>query len=156
MTFAGDVRWDQLSSPWKLNPEVTALTQKKGIRVVAAEVEHDGRFLITQRRPNAMLPLLWEFPSGRVEEGESDEEALRRELMERLGVEADVGKLSMFIKHDYPDYALDFCVYRCQLLTKEIRALRVAAWRWVTPAEMDHYDFPPADAETIRQLLESR
>ena len=56
------------------------MSQKKGIRVVAAEVEHEGRFLITQRRPNAMLPLLWEFPSGRVEEGESDEEALRREL----------------------------------------------------------------------------
>ena len=132
------------------------MSQKKGIRVVAAEVEHEGRFLITQRRPNAMLPLLWEFPSGRVEEGESDEEALRRELKERLGVDAEVGKLSMFIKHDYPNYALDFCVYRCQLLTDEIKALRVAAWRWVTPAEMDHYDFPPADALTIRQLLDSR
>ena len=123
------------------------------IRVVAAEIERDGSFLITQRRPEAMLPLLWEFPSGRVEEGETDEVALARELAERLGVEVKVGSLSMFIKHEYEDYALDFCVYQCELLTDDIQAKRVHDFKWVSPLEMDGYEFPPADAQTIAKLL---
>ena len=60
------------------------------IRLVAAVIEHDGRYLITQRRATAVLPGLWEFPGGRVEDGESDDEALRRELRERLGAEVEV------------------------------------------------------------------
>ena len=62
----------------------------KTIRVVAALVERDGRYLITQRRENAVLPLLWDFPGGRVEEGESDEAALAREVGERLGANVEV------------------------------------------------------------------
>jgi 8-oxo-dGTP diphosphatase len=125
------------------------------VRVVAAEIEQDGKYLITQRRPEAILPLLWEFPSGRVEDGESDEAALKREIMERLGVEIAVAELSMFIKHEYETYALDFCVYRCTLVTKEITAKGVHACKWVTPSEMGDYEFPPADAQTISKLLES-
>lgn len=132
------------------------MAEKQNIRVVAAEIERDGAFLITQRRAEAVLPLLWEFPSGKVEPGESDEEALARELVERLGVRVEVGKLSMFIKHEYADYALDFCVYRCTLLDETISKRRVRDWRWVPPSEMDRYEFPPADAQTIRSLLESR
>lgn len=126
------------------------------IRVVAAEIERDGKYLITQRRPEAVLPLLWEFPSGKVEPGESDEEALAREIEERLGAQVKVGRLSMFLKHEYADYALDFCVYRCELISETITCRRVKAWRWVPPAEMDQYEFPPADAQTIRKLLENR
>ncbi len=132
------------------------MSDKKSIRVVAAEIEQDGKFLITQRRPEAMLPLLWEFPSGRVEDGEDDDVALQRELIERLGVEVEVQQLSMFIKHDYDDYVLDFCVYRCLLKSEQIETRRVHDWRWVTPVEMDQYEFPPADAETLQKLLESR
>ena len=110
---------------------------RQTIRVVAAEIDRDGKFLITQRRPTAILPLLWEFPSGRVEEGETDEAALIRELDERLGVQVSVQQLSMFIKHEYDDYVLDFCVYRCALLSDKIEARRVHDWRWVTPVEMD-------------------
>ena len=132
------------------------MTDKKCIRVVAAEIERDGAFLITQRRPTAVLPLLWEFPSGRVEDGESDEVALAREIRERMDVDVKVGRLSMFIKHEYEDYSLDFCVYRCELITDDIRPRRVHDWRWVKPGEMEQYEFPPADAQTIQQLLTSR
>lgn len=125
------------------------------IRVVAAEIEQDGKYLITQRRPEAILPLLWEFPSGRVEDGESDEAALKREIVERLGAEIAVAELSMFIKHEYETYALDFCVYRCTLVSKTITAKGVHACKWVTPSEMGDYEFPPADALTISKLLES-
>ena len=126
---------------------------EKTIRVVAAEIERDGQYLITQRRPEAMLPLLWEFPSGKVEEGESDAEALKREIQERLGAEIEVAELSMFIKHEYETYALDFCVYRCTLVSPSVTAKAVHDWKWVTPAEMGDYEFPPADAQTIGKLL---
>ncbi len=132
------------------------MSDKNVIRVVAAEIEREGAFLITQRRPMATLPLLWEFPSGRVEAGEADEAALVREIRERMDVEVRVGKLSMFIKHEYEDYSLDFCVYRCELITDNIRPRRVHDWRWVRPSEMDQYEFPPADAQTIEKLLQGR
>lgn len=132
------------------------MTDKQSIRVVAAEIERDGQFLITQRRPTAILPLLWEFPSGKVEPGESDAEALRRELQIRLGADIEVGKLSMFIKHEYEDYALDFCVYRCTLLSDELSKQRVHDYRWVTTRELGDYEFPPADAQTIHRLLADR
>ena len=64
---------------------------KPHIRVVAAEIERDGRYLITQRRPVASLPLLWEFPGGKVEPGEPDASALARELLEKIGLEGEVG-----------------------------------------------------------------
>lgn len=132
------------------------MADKESIRVVAAEIERDGRFLITQRRPTAVLPLLWEFPSGRVEPGESDEQALLREIRERVDAVVRVGKLSMFIKHEYEDYCLDFCVYRCELVSDDLMCRRVHDWRWVTPAEMDDYEFPPADARTVKALLDGR
>jgi mutator protein MutT len=65
------------------------------IRVVAAVIEREVRYLITQRRPTAVLPLLWEFPGGRVEAGETDAAALKREVKHRLGVEIEAGRLQM-------------------------------------------------------------
>ena len=127
---------------------------KRIIRVVAAEIEEEGRFLLTQRRPQATFPLFWEFPSGKVEPEEGDEEALRRELMERLGVHVTVGERTMCVKQEYEDYMLDFCVYQCALTRDEpLRALKVNDWRWVHPQDMEAYPFPPADAESIRRLL---
>lgn len=128
----------------------------RSIRVVAAEIERDGKFLITQRRPTASLPLLWEFPSGKVEPGETDAEALIREISEEMDIEIRVGKLSMFIKHDYPAYTIDLCVYRCELLSEDVKSVKVHDWRWVKPSEMDQYEFPPADAQTIEQILKDK
>ena len=133
---------------------MSQLSEMQCIRVVAAEIEQDGRYLITQRRPTATLPLLWEFPSGRVEDGETDEAALIREIREEMDIEIEVGKLSMFIKHEYAEYTVDLCVYQCRLISESIRARRVHDWRWVAPAEMDQYEFPPADAQTIAMLLD--
>src|SRR5205823_10532395 len=95
------------------------------IRVVAAMIEKDGKYLITQRRPTASLPLLWEFPGGRVEEGETDEAALARELSEEMGIEVDVLERTMRVEHSYPDYDIDFRVYRCKISRGEIQHERV-------------------------------
>jgi 8-oxo-dGTP diphosphatase len=130
---------------------------RRYIRVVGAMLEKESdRYLITQRPASASLPLLWEFPGGRVEEGESNEEALGRELKELLAIQVRVGERMMHLHHQYPSYDVDFSVYRCALASpeSEIRHLRVNDHRWVTLAEMSQYKFPEADARTLEKLLD--
>jgi 8-oxo-dGTP diphosphatase len=126
---------------------------RRNIRVVAGMIEKDGRYLITQRRPTATLPLLWEFPGGRVEENESDEAALARELKEEMGIDVRVSDRVVHVEHAYPDYTVDFRVYRCALVSDEIKHIRVHDHRWVLPTELERYEFPAADEKTMRQLL---
>lgn len=129
------------------------MSQVRRIRVVAGMITKDGRYLISQRRPTATLPLLWEFPGGRVEEGESDEEALVRELQEEMEIKVQVLERAIHVEHSYADYDIDFRVYRCALLDGDIRHVRVHDHRWVLPSELDRYEFPAADEKTMRQLL---
>jgi 8-oxo-dGTP diphosphatase len=126
---------------------------KPHIRVVAAEIERGGKFLITQRRPGARMPLLWEFPGGRVEPGETDPAALVRELRDELGITVQVGPLSLHVTHEYENYTLDLLVYRATT-QDEPRALKVHDLRWVEPSEFDRYEFPGADQKTVDALLE--
>ena len=127
--------------------------EKPHIRVVAAEIERDGRYLITQRRPEASMPLLWEFPGGRVEPGETDAQALARELMEEMGIAVEVGRLSLHLSHEYEGYTLDLVVYRATT-ADDPRRIRVHDFRWVRAEEFDQYDFPSADQRTIDALLD--
>jgi 8-oxo-dGTP diphosphatase len=124
------------------------------IRLVAAVIEHDGRYLITQRRATAVLPGLWEFPGGRVEDGESDEEALRRELRERLGAEVEVKDQMAHRVHHYRGYSVDLNLYQAAIAAgQEPQALRVAEVRWVPSSEFEKYSFPAADQATTDLLL---
>lgn len=126
---------------------------KPHIRVVAAEIERGGRYLITQRRPEATMPLLWEFPGGKVEAGETDVQALARELLEEMGIWVEVGEQSLHLSHEYDAYTLDLVVYRA-VTTDEPQALRVHDLRWVSPDQFDQYEFPSADQRTVDALLE--
>lgn len=123
------------------------------IRVVAAVVERSGRYLITQRRPSAVLPLMWEFPGGRVEPGETDAQALEREVRHRLGVDVVPGELISFVSHPYERYIVDLYLYECQLAEGEPTELNVNAFRWVSSAEFDQYPFTPADELSMNKLL---
>jgi 8-oxo-dGTP diphosphatase len=127
---------------------------RRKIRVVGAMIEREGKYLITQRPPTATLPLLWEFPGGRVEPGETDEEALARELREEMAIEVAVGERVIHVEHAYANYDIDFCVYRCVHEAGPIQHLRVHAHRWVRPHELDDYEFPAADEKTIAKLLD--
>lgn len=127
--------------------------QLKTIRVVAALVERDGRYLITQRRENAVLPMLWDFPGGRVEDGESDQHALAREVSERLGAEVEVGQLISFVNHPYEKYAVDLYLYECTLLTEQLQCRAVKNYAWVTSEEMESYSFTPVDEASMSKLL---
>jgi 8-oxo-dGTP diphosphatase len=123
------------------------------IRVVAAVIERGGKYLITQRRPEAVLPLLWEFPGGRVEPGESDEQALRREMRERLDVDIKVGQHLATSVHDYEGYSVTLVVYHADLLSERISPVRVNAFHWAASDEFERYSFPPADQATMDKLL---
>lgn len=123
------------------------------IRVVAAVIEDGGRYLVTQRRPTAVLPLLWEFPGGKVELDESDEDALKRELLHRLGVQLQVGDRISRVSHEYDKYSLELHLYACTIESGEPRAVNVHEFRWVLSNEFDGLSFTPADERSMSQLL---
>ena len=125
----------------------------KTIRVVAALVERNGRYLITQRRETAVLPMLWDFPGGRVETGETDEAALAREVAERLGARVDVGQLISFVNHPYEKYAVDLYLYECRLLSDHLHCHAVNDYAWVSSEEMESYSFTPVDEASMSKLL---
>lgn len=129
------------------------MDDKPHVRVVAGEIERDGHYLITQRREQAVLPLLWEFPGGRVEPGESDHQALVRELQERVGITVEPGSLSLHVAHEYERYVLDLVVYHAKILSGEPKPLLVRDVRWVSPADFVEYPFPGADQQTMDALL---
>src|SRR5215468_58640 len=107
------------------------MTAPRTIRVVAAVLERDGHYLITQRRSTAVLPMMWEFPGGRVEVGETDAQALKRELLHRLGAEIDVGKLISFVSHPYEHYVVDLFLYECRLVGDRLEPIAAHSYKWV-------------------------
>jgi 8-oxo-dGTP diphosphatase len=132
----------------------TDVVGKKIIRVVAAVVENDGLYLITQRRESAVLPNLWEFPGGKVEPGEADEDALKRELRERLDAEGIIGKKLGEKIHEYDGYCVALALYQATLVPgRPLHAKRVSDFRWVASADFDKFPFPDADQQTMDQLL---
>jgi 8-oxo-dGTP diphosphatase len=125
------------------------------IRVVTAEIRRDGAYLITQRLPTSTLPLLWEFPGGKVPDGRSAESVLKDLLEERIGVRVDVGELVMEVVHEYDHYTVDMQVYHCEIpMDQDVKPLRVHDARWVAPHEFGLYTFPGADESTIAALLD--
>jgi 8-oxo-dGTP diphosphatase len=132
------------------------MSPQRTIRVVAAVLERDGKYLITQRRSTAVLPLMWEFPGGRVEPGETDQQALKREFLHRLNVEIEVGKLISFVSHQYEHYVVDLFLYECTLTPEneaQLAPLAVSAFKWVASGDFDQYPFTPADEASMNKLL---
>ena len=127
---------------------------KRVVRVVTAVIEHRGLYLITQRNESAVLPLLWEFPGGRVEDGEDDHAALRRELRERIGVELEILELMGEHIHEYDRYDVHLHMFACGLPSgSEPRPLAVREVRWVKSDELANFEFPPADQSSMDKLL---
>jgi 8-oxo-dGTP diphosphatase len=125
------------------------------VRVVAAVIEAEGRYLITQRRATAVLPNLWEFPGGKVESGELDEDALRREIRERLDADVRVLQMISFVRHPYERYTVDLYLYQAELLS-EVRVRAVQDFRWIPSTEFDNFEFTPADEASMTTLLEEK
>ena len=124
----------------------------KRIEVSAGLVFRDGRLLITQRKPDAHLGGLWEFPGGKREPGESFEACLVRELQEELVITVEVGELIEEISHDYPDKLVLLRFFRCRLISGEPQAIGCHALAWVTRHNLRSYPFPAADAALLDKL----
>jgi 8-oxo-dGTP diphosphatase len=120
--------------------------------VAAALIWEGERFLICQRPAHKARGLLWEFPGGKLEPGETPEAALIRECREELDVELSVGALYMELTHVYPDLTVRLLLYRAGLKAGRPRLLEHAALRWITPREIPAYDFCPADTAILEKL----
>ena len=122
------------------------------IRVAAAIIRRKQKLLITQRRSDSHLGGLWEFPGGKVEEGESLEQALVREIAEEIGVTIRVGREFFQVEHHYPTRSVRLHFFECTIAAGEPQVIEVAAMRWVGTEELDDFKFPEADRELIERL----
>jgi len=124
------------------------------IVVVAAVIENDDGFLVTRRQKGVHLAGLWEFPGGKIDDGETHAAGLMREIREELDADVDVGELVFHVTHAYDDRTIALYFYRCTL-RGEPRPLLGQEMRWVPRADLGTLGFPPADEELIRLLTES-
>lgn len=123
------------------------------IRVVAAVLERDGRVLAARRGPGQSQALLWELPGGKVEPGEADADALRRELREELGVEVRVGERVAESVHAYPARVVHLVALRCRLVAGEPFAHEHAELRWVDAGAAGALDWAPADVPLVEAIF---
>lgn len=123
----------------------------KSIEVVAAVLHDDGKYFATQRGYGEFEGM-WEFPGGKMEAGESPEDALKREIREELGVEIAVEKFICTTDYDYPSFHLTMHSYLCHLQSGEIKLLEHKSALWLSPDELDTIEWLPADKDVIRDL----
>ena len=132
------------------------MSQLPHIQVVAAIVPRKGRFLLTQRLPGAHMEGYWEFPGGKIEDGESLEESLVRELREELGVGIDGVERLWTLEHEYPEKKVTLHFLRARVAEGEMRPLEVADLGWFLPEEMEALPILPADLPIVARLAELR
>ncbi len=123
------------------------------IRVVAAVIRRGDAILVTRRPDRPGRPGQWEFPGGKVEAGEGEPEALRRELREELGCDAEVGALLLRHAHRYPDLDVELAFYRCALAADVVpEAIGVAEIAWAREGTLASYDFLEADRAVLGEI----
>ena len=124
--------------------------------VVAALIWDGDRFLICQRPKKKARGLLWEYVGGKVEPGETKQEALIRECREELDVTITVGDVFMDVVHEYPDITVHLTLFHASIAEGTIRLLEHNAIAWITPAEIPDYDFCPADEVINKQIIKGK
>ena len=123
----------------------------KTIEVVAAIIHRDGAYFATQRGYGEFEGM-WEFPGGKIEPGESQETALKREIQEELGVDITIGELLCTTEYDYPTFHLTMHCYLCSVASGEIELREHKSAQWLTAETLDTVEWLPADREIIAKL----
>jgi 8-oxo-dGTP diphosphatase len=131
---------------------IASRDEMKTVIVAAALTIERGKLLVTQRKKDSSHGLLWEFPGGKVEEGENPRGALRRELKEELDVEVKAEELFDAVFYFYPEYPILLLVYRCRVEKGSLKPIGCHDLRWVTLRELETLVMPPAD-DPIRKHL---
>ena len=122
--------------------------------VVAALVWRDDKFMICQRSAHKARGLLWEFVGGKVEPGETKEQALIRECREELAVTISVGDVFMDVTHEYPDLTVHLTLFNATISDGTPQLLEHNDIKWITPSEIPNYEFCPADLEILEKICE--
>ena len=123
----------------------------KRIEVVAAIIEREGRIFATQRGYGEWKDW-WEFPGGKINEGESPKEALRREIREELATDIEVGELFTTVEYDYPKFHLTMHCYMCTVVSGKLELLEHKDAKWLNRSELDTVKWLPADLSLIEML----
>ena len=122
------------------------------MRVVAALLRKGDTFFICRRPPEKKRGLLWEFPGGKIEPGETPEQALVRECREELAVTVRVGKLFASVVHAYPDITVELSLYEAEIAEGELTLLEHVEARYISLSEADAYAFCPADYPILKMM----
>ena len=125
------------------------------VEVVAALIWDDDKFMICQRQVHKARGLLWEFVGGKVEQGETKEQALIRECKEELNVLLSVGDVFMDVIHEYPDLTVHLTLFNATIADGKPQKLEHNDIQWITPREIPNYEFCSADEEILRKIKEN-
>lgn len=127
-------------------------TYEKTTEVVAALIWRNGKFLICRRPADKARGLLWEFVGGKVEEGETKKQALIRECREELAITVAPQNVFKEVVHKYPDISVRLTLFNCAITCGEPELLEHADMKWIAPAEIENYEFCPADEEILKSI----
>ena len=122
--------------------------------VVAALIWDKDKFMICQRPAHKARGLLWEFVGGKLEPGETKEQALIRECQEELAVTLSIGDVFMDVVHEYPDLTVHLTLFNAAILEGIPKKLKHNDIKWITPSEISNYEFCPADVEILKKITE--
>lgn len=122
--------------------------------VVAALIWNEDKFMICQRPETKSCALLWEFVGGKVEKGETKQQALIRECREELGITLSVGDVFTEVVHQYPDILVHLTLFNAFILEGVPQKLEHNDIRWITPKEIPQYNFCPADKDILKMIME--
>ena len=126
----------------------------KEIKVVAAIIQKENKILATKRGYGEFINM-WEFPGGKIESGETKDEALIREIKEELNVKINVDKFALDIEYQYPNFYLFMSCFMCSIKEGSIELLEHNDAKWITKEELDSLNWLPADIEVINYLKEN-
>lgn len=124
------------------------------IKVSCAIIENENEILVAQRGERMSFPLKWEFPGGKIEEGETAEEGIKRELREELSIEIRVKEHLEPVIHHYEKISVELYPMTCELIGGELKAVEHKAIKWVEKHELAHFDWIAADVSIVKTYLE--
>lgn len=128
---------------------------EKVVEVVAALIWDKDKFLICQRPAIKARGLLWEFVGGKVELGETKEQALIRECQEELAITVEPHEVFTEVTHEYPDITVHLTLFNCTIYKGQPQLLEHNDMKWITSAEIPNYQFCPADVEILKKIIEA-
>ena len=130
----------------------------KEIKVVAGIIENNGKILCMQRDKGKYdyVSFKWEFPGGKIEEGETNEQALKRELLEEMDLEVDVENHFCDVQYTYPDFKITMFCYKCNTKDLDFKLNVHKDYKWLKKSELNIIDWAPADVPIVKKLMEEK